>query len=93
MSRPNQEVGSKYGAPMGRHCGPVDPDTDARFNLMKVRLDAGGYDPGGAYWGHGGPLYYFEASDGTASGYLRAPSRASAKLKVLEQCPAAKFYR
>lgn len=93
MSRPNSPVGSKYGAPMGRYCGPVDPDTDARFNLFMVRLDRGGYDPGGAYWGVAEPLYYFEASDGTASGYLRANSRTEAKQKVLARCPAAKFYR
>lgn len=35
---------------------------DTRFHLRKVRLDSGGYDQGGAYWGHGGEL--FEAWNG-----------------------------
>jgi hypothetical protein len=35
---------------------------DTRFHLRKVRLDSGGYDSGGAYWGHGGEL--FEAFNG-----------------------------
>jgi hypothetical protein len=25
-----------------------------------VPIDSGGYDPGGAYWGHGAPLYCVE---------------------------------
>lgn len=36
--------------------------TDVRFHLRKVRLDSGGYDQGGAYWGTGGEL--FEAWNG-----------------------------
>jgi hypothetical protein len=36
--------------------------SDRRFHLRKVALDSGGYDPGGAYWGHGGEL--FEAWNG-----------------------------
>jgi hypothetical protein len=35
---------------------------ETKFHLRKVRLDSGGYDPGGAYWGHGGEL--FEAWNG-----------------------------
>lgn len=35
---------------------------DVRFHLRKVRLDSGGYDQGGAYWGAGGEL--FEAWNG-----------------------------
>jgi hypothetical protein len=35
---------------------------DVRFHLRKVRLDAQGYDPGGAYWGTSGEL--FEAWNG-----------------------------
>lgn len=43
------------GAPMGRTS--VYPVTSAalRFRLVRVRLDSGGYDNGGAYWGYGRP--------------------------------------
>jgi hypothetical protein len=39
-----------------------------RFHLRRVRLDSGGYDPGGAYWGTGGTL--FEASTADSSDFL-----------------------
>lgn len=35
-----------------------------RFHLRRVRLDSGGYDAGGAYWGHGGELYEAFTDDG-----------------------------
>ena len=46
-------VDTRYGAPMGRSGQKGDPDWYYRFSLRRVRLDAGGYDSGGAYWGHG----------------------------------------
>jgi len=42
-----------------------------RFHVRRVRLDSGGYDSGGAYWGIGAPLYHFESEDGAASGFVR----------------------
>ena len=48
-------VNSKYGAPMGRsRCGLVP---SGKVRLFRVRINSGGYDDGGAYWGHGLPLY------------------------------------
>lgn len=62
MGKQFENVGSMYGAPMGRSeyiiCNPV-PST-LRFKLFRVRLDNGGYDDGGAYWGTGAPLYCAE---------------------------------
>lgn len=53
-------VSCKYGAPMGRHSVP-DLDTSPRsVRLFAVRLDRGGCDDGGAYWGlrpHGMTLW------------------------------------
>lgn len=69
-----------------------------RFYLQRVRLDAGGYDSGGAYWGVGAPLYRFEAGEGAdeltewPSGFLRARTRADAKRQLRETYPAARFY-
>lgn len=58
-------VSSRYGAPMGRADWlDLKPDDLAprTVHLFRVRLDSGGYDAGGAYWGHGEPL--FCATDG-----------------------------
>lgn len=53
-------VNSQYGAPMGRSnygadCVESAPAKSVR--LFRVNLDAGGYDDGGAYWGHGQAIY------------------------------------
>ncbi len=55
-------VSSKYGAPMGRASTTArelerDEAQPGKLYLQRVRLDSGGYDSGGAYWGHGEPLY------------------------------------
>lgn len=61
----------RRGASLGRADVRGDPDTAARFHLRRVRLNAGGYDSGGVYWGHGGALFHYESADGTASGFVR----------------------
>ena len=96
------------GAQLGRHT--TDPASVAerdgtpaapspfRFYLQRVRLDVGGYDGGGAYWGVGAPLYRFEAGEGEddlrdwPSGFLRARTRADAKRQLRDTYPAARFY-
>jgi hypothetical protein len=62
--------------------------------LRRVRLDAGGYDEGGAYWGRGGPLYH--ACEYRTDGldyFFRARDRQHAKEVVLARYPNARFYR
>lgn len=87
-------VNCAYGAPLGRRDGRGDPDTAGPFYLRRVPLDSGGYDRGGAYWGHGAPLYGYESrSDPDAQGYLRAKSREDAKRQVREDYPNARFFR
>ena len=72
---PLANVSSQYGAPMGRTSYGTAPA--AKVRLFAIRLDSGGYDKGGAYWGHGAPMYC--ATDGTAYvAYTRANSRAAA---------------
>lgn len=63
-----------------------------RFYLQRVRLDSGGYDSGGAYWGIGSPLYRFESADGCLSGFLRARTREQAKAGVRDEHPRAEFF-
>lgn len=80
------------GARMER---PSDPPADfvgRRTRLERVRLDAGGYDKGGAYWGLGNPLFcaWTSADDGDVrTGYRRATDREAAKALF----PGALFYR
>ncbi len=86
-------VSTTYGAPMGRHTGPDYLETEAGpIYLRRVRLDAGGYDQGGAYWGHGIPLW--EAMDQDGNGRIfRAYSREGAKALIRKTYPDARFYR
>lgn len=61
MGKQFPNVNSTYGAPMGR-VEKGTPQTPKSVRVFRVRLNAGGYDDGGAYWGHGLPL--FCATDG-----------------------------
>jgi hypothetical protein len=92
---PTPAVNSRYGAPMGRPSrlqGDVLP-TDPPMTLQRIRINSGGYDSGGAYWGLGAPLYWFSNSEGDVTGFLRATSREAAKAKICEDYPQARFYR
>lgn len=76
-------VSSPYGAPMGRvERGPAS----GKVYLARVRIDSGGYDPGGAYWGIGMNLYCAWNDD--CEVYFRAPTREAAKAKL----PDCTFY-
>ena len=66
-------------------------DTPQRMNLQRVRLDAGGYDSGGAYWGHGKPL--FRAWSDDVEFYTRATDRTEARALTLQRHPLAKIRR
>ncbi len=52
--------------------------------LQRVRLDSGGYDRGGAYWGAGEPLWVAFDDEGGVK-YLRAPSRKAAQQKLRDE--------
>lgn len=68
-------VSSRYGAPLGRVGARLD---GLRVAVGPVRLDAGGYDSGGAYWGTGVPLWRAFALDAGKDAFARAPSYAEA---------------
>jgi hypothetical protein len=82
-------VSSKFGAPMGRHStttrelerdGALAPDggIPRKLYLQRVRLDSGGYDSGGAYWGHGAPLYVATDHEDVTV-FVRGAGREAAK--------------
>lgn len=52
---------------------------------MSVRIDKGGYDPGGAYWGQGQPLWELVGPD--ASHLFRSGDRDAATACVAETWP------
>ena len=88
------------GAALGRRDLPGDPDYTGKVTLRRVRLDSGGYDPLGTYWGHGAPLYWAAADipgdpDGDACWELviRAGHREEAKAIVRQTYPNCRFYR
>lgn len=78
---PTPKVSSQYGAPMGR-IGCHHLDISEPLSLTRIRLNRGGYDAGGAYWGNGAPLYGLsDAGDNWR--YFRAIDRKAAKEKAI----------
>jgi hypothetical protein len=76
MAKQFPDVSSRYGAPMGRSTSPLDC-APRSVRLFRVRLDAGGYDDGGVYWGHGGALWC-AVCDAGGRQFVRAAGRLSA---------------
>jgi hypothetical protein len=76
---------------MGRptiHCD--DPQSYAgKLSVRKMRLDYGGYDCNGTYFGLGPPLYWVSSKDNGVDFMLRASDRRAARDEVLEKYPRA----
>jgi hypothetical protein len=91
MGDPNR--GASHGRPDRVHTPLGQPWLGTkRLYLRRLRLDSGGYDEGGAYWGRGEPLYW--ATDGARVHlFRRAPDRAAAKRMIIGQFPTARFYQ
>ena len=89
------DVGSKYGAPMGRASNSLDTDYPVVFELERLRWVDGAYDEGGAYWGRTDGDYIFRAEgqseDGTESVFVRGRTLAEAKVAILDNYPNATF--
>lgn len=77
------------GSPIGRWECWDRVSRDKSIRVYRVRLDSGGYDDGGAYWGLGAPLYCLEQSECQridANGvirYFRVFVRAHSKLEAI----------
>lgn len=87
MARQFANVASRYGARMGRHDVPDLDTSPGSVRLFAVRLDAGGYDDGGAYWGHGDRLWCARDKDGDER-FMRASSRERAAMLLNIPAPA-----
>lgn len=92
------KVSCRYGAPMGRPSEHPGTDPHCIIRVRRLRLNSGGYDSGGAYWGHGAPLWHasgideFEGSFADVSDFYRAPDKAAAIAYWRELWPSAKVY-
>jgi hypothetical protein len=64
---------------MGRRRYGSEEQATGRIYARRVRLDRGGYDSGGAYWGTGAPLYRVFDEGGNFEDFVRAPSSVAAK--------------
>ena len=81
------------GAALGRATiHEAEPDEDLKLVLRRVRLDSGGYDPNGTYFGIGAPLYWYANEEGSVDAVVRAQCRNEAKKKVRAHYPKARFY-
>jgi hypothetical protein len=81
------DVNCRYGAPMGRQDGTVANPTGP-VTVSRVKLDEGGYDEGGAYWGIPDNLFKAEDDNGFVN-YFRAQNRMKAQEQVLANHPGA----
>lgn len=78
------------GASLGRAGTGATVNTSGPFHLVKIRIDQGGYDKGGAYWGLGEQLWGYCDETGTVTGYFRAPDRTSAIARLRSRYVGAK---
>lgn len=99
---------TRYGADMGRPTFlPNDRQVVVKLRLVRLKLDAGGYDAGGAYWGgreYPNKLYWAESVEefelgmydrppiGTIEMSVDAIGRKDAKRLIIAELPNAKFY-
>lgn len=61
--------------------------------LYRVRLDSGGYDSHGRYFGVGAPLYRLECWDLMIDEYHREPDREAARETLIQERPYLRIRR
>ena len=96
----NDETPSRFvatGSQMGRRDFlPDDKTQPCKLHLQRLKMSACGcYDSGGAYWGHGDPLYWAWGDGLTEEQemFVRGYTRALAKAEVRKNFPFATFFR
>lgn len=85
----------QYGSSMGRRDYGKYYNKPIKVHLNHIRLDRGGYDKGGAYWGIGERLYLCAADIDDLEViyfFFRAKNRYEAKKIVEKTIPLATFY-
>jgi hypothetical protein len=69
--------GPARGAMRGRSVRPSE------LHAERVRLNQGGYDSSGRYWGQGAPLYHVYDDQGLLDTHVRAPDAPTAKRRAV----------
>ena len=90
MAKQFPTVSARYGAPMGRMSAPDLLTAPRSVRLFAVRLDGGGYDDGGAYWGprpRGARLWCARDKDGNEQ-FTDAATRKEAAFRLELPAPA-----
>lgn len=83
----------KRGAAMGRGARHAEAKAaSVKLTLRHMRLDNGGYDRNGTYFGIGQRLYWYANEAGDIDAVLRAHDREDAKDQIRELYPNARFY-
>ncbi len=73
------------GAALGRPTLYLNDRTfSGKLTLRRVRLDSGGYDRLGCYFGHGAPLYWYASDCGSIDGMIRLDHAAALELSKSE---------
>ena len=89
---------SPRGASMGRDASPPGWCNPRLMRVHAMPIDAGGYDPGGAYWGGPSPsagrMWTAHGQDGDrfAVAHCRARTKAEAVARFAERYPEARIY-
>ena len=83
------------GAALGRPTVDADnPNTfTGKLTIKRTKIDSGGYDKNGTYFGIGNPLFWVSDDDGDVDYMIRAYDREEARNKVLGKYPKAKVAR
>lgn len=82
----------RRGAAMGRPTIKGEPSYDGQLYIRKIRLDSGGYDVNGTYFGTGDPLFWVVAPDYSIDRVYRAKNRATLVAELAQTYPRARFY-
>lgn len=80
------------GAAIGRPAIKGEANYDGRLYVRRVRLNNGGYDRNGTYFGQGAPLYWVSSPDSDIDFMERGHGRDHVAVRVAARYPNAKIY-
>lgn len=75
---------SRRSAPRARR-GNAPSAMQKRFTVERIRLNSGGYDHGGRYYGTGAPLFSVHDSETDKTSEVRASCASAARQKVMQE--------
>lgn len=82
----------RYGAAMGRPTIKGERTYAGRLYVRRIRLNDGGYDANGTYFGHGDPLWWVVSPDYTIDRVYREKNRLELVEQLAADYPWARFY-